>query len=48
MIELLKAKKYYGFHATGWVVLVNGYPYHFTGDGAKSDAEFAVKAFKGI
>lgn len=48
MIELLKANKYYGFHATGWVVLVNGHPYHFTGDTAKKDADAAVKSFKGI
>lgn len=48
MIELLKANKYYGFHASGWVVLVNGSPYHFTGKTAKADAEKSVSAFKGI
>ena len=25
-IELLKAKKYYGKHATGYVFIVNGFP----------------------
>lgn len=30
--EIIKASKYYGKHATGHVVLVNGYPsYHETG-----------------
>lgn len=48
MIELLIANKYYGFRATGWVLLVNGQPYHFTGGTAKKDADAAVEAFKGI
>lgn len=26
MYERIKAKDYYGSHATGWVVLSNGYP----------------------
>jgi hypothetical protein len=48
MIEILKATKYYGFKSSGWVVLVNGHPYHFTGTTAKKDADAAVEAFKGI
>lgn len=27
--ELIPARRYYGRHATGWVLLVNGYPSHF-------------------
>lgn len=30
MCVLLKAKDYYGPHATGTVILVNGHPMHFT------------------
>lgn len=45
MIELLKAKDYYGFLAAGWVLLVNGHPYHFTGKTAKKDADAAYKVF---
>lgn len=28
-IETLPARRYYGKHATGWVLLVNGHPHHF-------------------
>ena len=28
MIELIPGRDYYGQHATGWVVLVNGQPHH--------------------
>ena len=38
-VETLKAKDYYGSHATGTVVLVNGQPSHFTGKTAKKDAK---------
>lgn len=46
MVELLKANKYYGFRAKGWVLLVNGQPYHFTGKTAKRDAEEAMEKFE--
>lgn len=39
MIELLKARKYYGKGRTGWVVLVYGCPHHFTGPDALKQAE---------
>lgn len=40
--ELLKAHIYYGRRsATGWVLLVNGKPWHFTGRTGKRDAEAA-------
>jgi len=29
MLELIPARRYYGKHATGWVLLVNGHPSHF-------------------
>lgn len=38
MIERLSARSYYGPHATGWVVLVNGHPTHFTGRTAAADS----------
>lgn len=37
--EMINASKYYGSHATGWVVVVDGLPHHFTGSDAKVDAE---------
>lgn len=39
MIGLIPARRYYGRHATGWVVLVNGDPTHFVGVGAKQRAK---------
>lgn len=50
MIEILSAKAYYGPHATGHVVLVDGHPNHFTGKDSRKQAEkFADKlaAIKG-
>lgn len=38
MIEWMPARNYYGRHATGVVVLVNGTPHHFTGKTARKDA----------
>lgn len=39
ILELVPGRKYYGPHATGWVVLRNGYPVlHVTGQNAKRDA----------
>lgn len=38
MVELIAARDYYGRHATGTVVLVNGFPSHFVGRSARKDA----------
>ena len=46
MIEKTKACKYYGRHATGVVVLVNGYPHHFTGRRASADANSFIRRLK--
>lgn len=46
MIETLPARRYYGRHATGTVVLVNGQPHHFTGKGSACDARAFVAAIK--
>lgn len=43
-VESLNAREYYGTHATGRVVLVDGQPHCFTGDSAVADARrFAAK-----
>lgn len=39
----MAAKHYYGDHATGVVLLVNGFPRHFTGPTARLDAETAKR-----
>lgn len=38
MVELIAARDYYGRHATGTVVLLNGFPSHFVGRSARKDA----------
>ena len=43
-VERLSAKSYYGRHATGVVVLVNGQPHHFTGAGSGRDATAFIKS----
>lgn len=42
-IERLSAKSYYGSHAIGTVVLVNGNPTHFTGPSASKDANDFIR-----
>lgn len=37
-VERMPARRYYGRHATGVVVLVNGRPMHFTGEDASREA----------
>lgn len=44
MLELISGKKYYGKFGTGWVVLVNGHPTHFTGLTAKAEAKAFMAA----
>ena len=46
MIEVLKARDYYGRHAVGIVVLVNGHPVHFTGARSRAEASVFVKELK--
>lgn len=46
MIEVLKARKYYGPHAVGCVLLVDGHPWHFTGTDSFSAAKKAEKESK--
>lgn len=42
--EVVAARKYYGAHATGTVVLIDGNPIHFVGEGALREARtFAAK-----
>ena len=43
--ELIKARKYYGIHATGWVALVNGQPHHVK---SKAEAQEFMKQFQNI
>jgi len=40
--ELIKASRYYAKRISGWVVLVNGQPYHFGGLTGKKDAQVAL------
>ena len=40
--ELIKASRYYGGRISGWVVLANGQPYHFSGRTGKKDAQVAL------
>ncbi len=42
---LIKARKYYGSHATGWVALVDGQPHHVK---SKAEAQEFIKYFQGI
>lgn len=42
-IERISARKYYGSHAIGTVVLVNGHPSHFTD---KKDVDGFIKRLK--
>jgi len=43
-VEIIPAAKYYGKGHAGTVVLVNGYPRHFTGAGALREARaYAAK-----
>ena len=39
MTEIISAAEYYGPHASGTVVLVNGSPTHFTGATSYRDAK---------
>lgn len=47
-LTLIPARRYYGRHATGWVVLADGDPTHFTGRGAKQRAENWVEMTRGV
>lgn len=47
MYEIISARKYYGKHATGTVLLVNGYPSHFTGKGALQRARASLANLTG-
>jgi hypothetical protein len=42
MMEVLNARDYYGKHAIGTVLLLNGYPRHFTGERHRSEANAAA------
>ena len=47
MVERLRAKEYYGSHAIGTVVVVDGQPHHFTGTRHIQEAtEFISKLSK--
>jgi hypothetical protein len=40
--ELIKASHYYGRCTPGWVAVICGSPWHFTGRTGKKDAQAAV------
>lgn len=42
MYELIKASSYYHNKAPGWVVLINGNPYHFIGKQGKKEATLFI------
>lgn len=42
-VEIMSARKYYGAHSIGKVVLVDGRPNHFTGKTAAADAKAFAK-----
>ena len=42
MSYLMKASAYYGRTTPGWVAVVHGYPWHFTGRTGKKEAEAAL------
>ena len=44
--ELIKASHYYGRRTPGWVALIHGQPWHFTGSTGKKDAQAAVDKTK--
>lgn len=40
---LMKAHHYYGRRSPGWVAVIGGQPWHFTGRTGKKDATAAVE-----
>jgi hypothetical protein len=42
MAYLVKASTYYGRTTPGWVAVVHGYPWHFSGRTGKKEAETVV------
>lgn len=46
--ELIAARRYYGRHATGWVLLVNGHPHHYPGRDGWGAALDALEKFRAI
>lgn len=46
MIEIISARKYYGSHARGTVLIVDGRPWHFTGATSRADATKAATDIK--
>lgn len=40
--ELIKASHYYGRRSPGWVAVIHGQPWHFSGRTGKKDAQAAL------